>query len=99
MSKAKVEKSVGKLMQWLPDYDWKNREQMLKALGAFLGDLPGGDEWEGMGYETYGFSWHEVELVSDVICSVDDSRDNEYVTDVLFAQEEEEEEEEEEEDE
>ena len=30
MSKAKVEKSVGKLMQWLPDYDWKQRDQMMK---------------------------------------------------------------------
>ena len=93
MSKAKVVQTVHRLEESLPDYDWKYRDQMMKALGAFLGSLPGGDEWEDMGYENYGLSWREVELVSDVICAVQDSMDNEYVTDVLFAHDEEEEDE------
>ena len=95
MSKAKVEKSVGKLMQWLPDYGWEQRDAMIKALASFLGDLPGGDRWEDMGYETLGFSWHELEMVSDILVSVEDSFDNELVTELLFADDEEEEEEEE----
>ena len=92
MSKAKVEKSVGKLLEWLPNYDWKQRDAMIKALASFLGDLPGGDSWVDFGYETAGFSWKELELVSDILVSVEDPHDNELVTELLFADDDDEEE-------
>jgi len=85
MSKAKVEESVGELLRWLPDYTHQQGAAMMKAIGAFLGSLPGGDAWEDMGYENYEFSWQEVSLVSAVINSVDGRMDNEHVTELLFA--------------
>ena len=95
MSKAKVLESVGEFMEWLPNYDQKYRDAMIKALASFLGDLPGGDRWEDMGYETLGFSWHELEMVSDILVSVEDSFDNELVTELLFADDDDDEEEDE----
>lgn len=91
MSKAKVEKSVGELLAWLPNYDWEQRQEMIAFIGSALGGLPGGEMWEDLGYETLGFAWKELEMVADVLASVDDKWDNEQVTALLFADEEEDE--------
>lgn len=56
-----------------------------------LASLPGGDELEDMGYETFNLGWHEADQLGRVLETIQDKRDVEDIVAALVRGEDEEE--------
>jgi hypothetical protein len=90
MAKRKLEEAMEEFLSWLPD--WKQRSQLVEILSRVLASLPGGEEFEGLGYEPYdAISWKEFEMISNIFAAVDDKRDVEHAAEMLFEEEDEDE--------
>ena len=86
MSKKKVEAAVQEFLDWIPNYDRKQIDEMVQIIGRMLGSLPGGDEWEDLGFETYpeAIGWKEFEMITDIFAAIDDKMDVEQATEMLL---------------
>ena len=91
MSKRKVKAAVDELMSWLPNYDWPQRAEIMEIIGRVLASLPGGDEFEDIGYKPYSaIGWKEFEMIGNLFNAVDDKMDVQEVAEMMLRPEEEE---------
>lgn len=88
MSK-KSRKCFEELRDWLPNMDREQIDGIMSVVGGMLAPLPGGDEFEDLGYEPVeGIGWHEFQLVTDALQSIENSDDVEEAARILFEDEE-----------
>lgn len=86
MSKRKTKKAVEDFRDWLANYDHRQASELMGIVGRMLASLPGGDEFEDLGYDPYdSVSWHEFKLIHDVYMAIEDSSDVEMAAEILFA--------------
>jgi hypothetical protein len=65
----------------------------MALVGRMLASLPGGEEFEDVGYEPYPtMGWKEFEFISNVFSAVDDKWDVEQAAEILLHEDDEEDE-------
>lgn len=90
MSRAIEEAEI--FRDWLASYDSRQASELMEIVGRMMASLPGGESFEGIGYEPYdSVSWHEFKLIHDLYVAVEDSSDVEAVFGVFFEDEDEDE--------
>jgi hypothetical protein len=93
MSKKKVEEAVGEFLNWLPNYDIAQRDELVHIVGRMLASLPGGDEFEDYGFEPYSaVNWVEFKMIHDIYMAVEDKWDVEQAAEMFFHDDEDEDE-------
>lgn len=75
MARKQIEDIIEELRSWLPNYDARSPNDYPVLLFRILASLPGGDELEDMGYETFQLGWHEADQLARVIDAIQDKRD------------------------
>jgi hypothetical protein len=94
MSKAEVRKNFEELAHWYTNMTREGIDESMQIIGRMLASLPGGDEFEDLGFEPYDWlGWHEFELITDALQSIDGKLDVEEAASILFATDEDEEDE------
>jgi hypothetical protein len=89
MARKQIEAMIDELRSWLPNYDHGAKDYPT-LLYRILASLPGGDELEDMGYETFNIGWGEIEQLEHVLAAIQDKRDVEDLIAGLSHEEEEE---------
>ena len=90
MPRKQIDDMIEELRSWLPNYDHGPKDYPI-LLFRILASLPGGDELEDMGYETFNLGWHEMEQLARVLDTIQDKTDVEDLVHGLIYEEEEEE--------
>ena len=75
---------IEELKSWLPNYDHGPTDYPT-LLWRILASLPGGEQAEDMGYETFQLGWQEVEQLGNVLAAIQDKRDVEDLVAGLLA--------------
>ncbi len=83
-----IEDIIEELRSWLPNYDHGPKDYPI-LLFRILASMPGGDELEDMGYETFNLGWHEIDQLGRVLEAIQDKRDVEDLVHGLTYEEEE----------
>jgi len=91
MARKKIKDLIEELRSWLPNYDSRGQNDYPVLLFRILASLPGGDELEDMGYETFQLGWHEADQLGRVLETIQDKSDVEDLVSGLVREEEEEE--------
>ncbi len=100
MSKKEVRKNAEELAHWFTNMDRKAIDEAMQIVGRMLASLPGGDEFEDLGFEPYSWlGWQEFELITDLLQSIDGKAGVEEAAAILFATDDDEDEEDEDDDE
>lgn len=89
MARKKIEDIIEELRSWLPNYDSRSPNDYPILLFRILASLPGGDDLEDMGYETFSLGWHEADQLARVIDAIQDKQDVEDLVRGLVYEEEE----------
>ncbi len=84
--RKRIEDMIEELRSWLPNYDHKDYPTFLFRI---LASMPGGDELEGMGYETFNLGGHEMDQLARVLDAIQDKYDVEDLAHGLTYEEEE----------
>lgn len=87
--RQQIEDIVEELRSWLPNYDSQSPNDYPILLFRILASLPGGDELEDMGYETFNVGWHEADQLGRVLEAIQDKTDVEDLVHGLVYEEEE----------
>jgi len=88
MSSKKAKESFEELAYWFTNMERKGIDEAMQIVGRMLASLPGGDEFEDLGFEPYDWmGWKEFELITDALQSIDSSRGVEEAASILFASE------------
>ncbi len=88
MPRKQIDDMIEELRSWLPNYDHGPKDYPI-LLFRILARMPGGDELEDMGYETFNLGWHEMEQLARVLDAIQDKRDVEDLVHGLTYEEEE----------
>lgn len=86
--RKQIEDMIEELRSWLPNYD-QGPNDYPAFLFRILASLPGGDELEDMGYETFPLGWHEMDQLARTLDAIQDKRDVEDLVHGLTYEEEE----------
>jgi hypothetical protein len=86
MTRKRIEDIIDELQSWLPNYD-RGEDEYPTLLLRILASLPGGNELEDAGYETFNIGWHEADQLARVLDAIEDKRDVEDLVDGLLADE------------
>jgi hypothetical protein len=81
---------IEELRSWLPNYDHGPKDYPT-LLFRILASLPGGEELEDVGYETFNIGWGESEQLEHVLAAIQDKQDVEDLVAGLLRDDEEEE--------
>ena len=84
-----IAKIIGELQSWLPNYDHGPKDYPT-LLWRILASLPGGDQAEDMGYESFSLGWHEADQLGRMLTAIENQRDVEDLIQGLVGDEEEE---------
>lgn len=87
--RKQIEDMIEELRSWLPNYDSKSPNDYPILLFRILASMPGGDELEDMGYETFNLGWHEMDQLARVLDAIQDKYDVEDLVHGLTYEEEE----------
>ena len=86
MRKALKDKAED-IRSWMENYDKSTAGALFKAMASFLASVPGGEEFEDVGYKPIpGMGWKEYELITDLLHCVDSKRDVEDLAAFFFEQ-------------
>ncbi len=88
MPRKQIVDMIEELQSWLPNYDHGPKDYPI-LLFRILASLPGGDELEDMGYETFNLGWHEMEQLARTLDAIQDKTDVEDLVQGLTHEEEE----------
>jgi hypothetical protein len=77
---------IEELRSWLPNYDHGPTDYPT-LVWRLLASAPGGDEAEGMGYETFNISWQEIDQLGRMLEAIQDKRDVEDLVAGLMSEE------------
>jgi len=83
-----IEDIIEELRSWLPNYDHGPKDYPI-LLFRILASMPGGDELEDMGYETFNLGWHEMDQLARTLDAIQDKTDVEDLVHGLTYEEEE----------
>jgi hypothetical protein len=83
-----IKEDIEDLHEWMKSEDPKFNELVFRILAS----LPGGERAEDLGYEPLPLGWKEIELVEQLLRSIETDKDVEEITDYLIGEDEEEEE-------
>ena len=86
MARKQIEAIIEELRSWLPNYDHGPNDYPT-LLFRILASAPGGDELEGMGYETFNLGWGEIDQLGRVLETIQDKRDVEELVEGLIHEE------------
>lgn len=86
--RKQIEDMIEELRSWLPNYDHGPKDYPI-LLFRILASMPGGDELEGMGYETFNLGWHEMDQLARTLDAIQDKYDVEDLVHGLVYEEEE----------
>jgi hypothetical protein len=85
MGKKETIENFEELAHWFSNMTREGVDEAMQIIGRMLASLPGGDEFEGLGYEPYDWlGWHEFELITDALQSIDGRADVEEAAEILF---------------
>ena len=87
MPRREVRDIIEELRSWLPNYD-SGPNEYPTFLFRILASLPGGDELEDMGYETFNIAWHEADQLARAIDAIESKDDVEDLVDGILADQE-----------
>ena len=86
MSKKKVKENFEELAHWFSSMRQGAVDGSMQIIGRLLASVPGGDEFEDLGFEPYDWmGWKEFELITDALQSIQGSDDVEEAAAILFA--------------
>lgn len=83
--RKKIADIIAELQSWLPNYD-RGEKEYPQLLFRVLASLPGGDEMEDVGYETFNLGWQEMNQLSDVLTAIEDKQDVEDICAALLSE-------------
>lgn len=91
MGKKEVTEKFEELASWFENMTREGIDESMQIIGRMLASLPGGDEFEDLGFEPYDWlGWLEYQLITDALQSVGDKWDVEDAASILFDEDEEE---------
>ncbi len=88
MPRKQIEDMIEELRSWLPNYDHGPKDYPI-LLFRILASMPGGDELEDMGYETFNLGWAEMDQLARTLDAIQDKTDVEDLVHGLTYEEEE----------
>lgn len=88
MPRKQITAMIEELRSWLPNYD-RGEKEYPTLLFRVLASLPGGEELEDMGYETFNLGWHEADQLGRMLETIQDKGDVEDLVRGLMNEEEE----------
>jgi len=83
--RKKIADIIAELQSWLPNYD-RGEKEYPQLLFRILASLPGGDEMEDVGYETFNIGWQEMNQLGDVLAAIEDKQDVEDICSALLSE-------------
>ena len=90
--RKEIKEKFEELEHWFSNMTQEAISEAMEIIGRMLASLPGGEEFEGLGYEPYDWlGWHEYELITDALQAVDGKKDVEDASEILLAMPEEDE--------
>lgn len=92
MRQKEVQENFEELARWFTNMSREGIDESMQIIGRMLASLPGGDEFEDLGYEPYDWlGWHEFELITDALQSIDGKLGVEQAASILFVRDDEDE--------
>jgi len=86
----KAKNVAQEIADWFPNLDRKGIDDMMSIIGPCLASLPGGDEFEDLGYPTLMIGWEEFDQIGRLFNAIQGKMDIEDVAEVFFHYDEEE---------